>query len=327
MACPGPKMTGDSHMPAAGATRSRQLRGKRWRATARRPKAAVKVVARTHKTLIQSARPGSAAAAPAGITSPVVLAMLEDLDAPDTWSCWARAPDPARAARLTCGRGPRGPGAARRRGILDKAPGDPGRAARPQASLLPAFVMAAYAATARVLDRVIDVLTSRSGDADGRKWRRFSAATSTLIYLFQPGRDGRTSSAPGSSASTAMTRTGALPARPARTTPPTTTTRVGQHENRLRPVHPQRPAHRRPHGPCLRRPHCLHPARALYDAERARGTLSIAIPPLPQTRQPAHRHPARLPQDPHPLQRGHRLAPAAKHPQSAGPRRLTSKPL
>ena len=49
-------------------------------------------------------------------------------------------------------------------------------------------------------------------------------------------------------------------------------------------------------------------ARAYYDQQRARGTQPPGRPAT--ARQPARRHPARLPENPHALRRGHRLAAA-----------------
>ena len=53
-------------------------------------------------------------------------------------------------------------------------------------------------------------------------------------------------------------------------------------------------------------------ARAFYDAA-ARPRHRAQRRPA-QARQPARRHPARMPQDPHPLRRGHRLVPPGKDP-------------
>ena len=60
-------------------------------------------------------------------------------------------------------------------------------------------------------------------------------------------------------------------------------------------------------------------ARAFYDAQRRRHRAQRRPA---QARQPARRHPARMPQDPHPLRRGNRLVPPRK--QAC---RLTFKPL
>jgi transposase len=63
---------------------------------------AVKVVARTHKTLgWERPRPTPAAAARAGGVFPAAVQAFEDLDAPDALELGAKAPDPASAARLT----------------------------------------------------------------------------------------------------------------------------------------------------------------------------------------------------------------------------------
>ena len=68
----------------------------RRRLTARQAEA-VKVVARTHKTLIwERTAPRPAAAAPLREYFPAALEAFEDLDAPDTLELLAKAPDPAR---------------------------------------------------------------------------------------------------------------------------------------------------------------------------------------------------------------------------------------
>ena len=56
-------------------------------------------------------------------------------------------------------------------------------------------------------------------------------------------------------------------------------------------------------------------ARAYYDRHRAAGATHHQA--LRTARQPARRHPARLPQHPHPLRRSHRLALPAGTPTRA----------
>src|SRR3974390_548632 len=91
---------GDAHMLADMVrTDSHQLRP----AAGDSPEAeAVKVVARTHKTLIwERTRGGQRLRHPLREYFPAALEAFEDLDAPDVLELLATAPDPARARRLT----------------------------------------------------------------------------------------------------------------------------------------------------------------------------------------------------------------------------------
>jgi hypothetical protein len=107
--------TGDAHMLTdMVCTDSRQLRA----VAGDSPGAgAVKVVARTHKTLIQE-RAGRRLRHQLREYFPAALEAFEDLDAPDALDLLARAPDPARAAKRPPPRHPR------------QGDRDPGRAAR-----------------------------------------------------------------------------------------------------------------------------------------------------------------------------------------------------
>ena len=117
---PGAKSDrGDAHVLAdTVGTDSYQLRS----APGDSPQAeAVKVVAFAHKTLIwDRTRSGAAAAAPLGEYFPATLKAFEDLDAPDVLELLAKAPDPARAAKLTPSQVPRRSSAPRRRSIANK---------------------------------------------------------------------------------------------------------------------------------------------------------------------------------------------------------------
>jgi hypothetical protein len=90
--------TGDAHMLAGMVrTDSRQLRA----VAGDSPGAgAVKVVARTHKTLIRE-RAGRRLRHQLREYFPAALAAFEDLDAPGALELPGKAPDPARAAKLT----------------------------------------------------------------------------------------------------------------------------------------------------------------------------------------------------------------------------------
>ena len=122
---------GDAHMLADMVrTDSHQLRA----AAGDSPEAeGIKVLARTHKTLIwERTRQVQRLRHQLREYFPAALEAFEDLDAPDALELLAKAPDPARAREAD----PRaGQSAAlkraRRRGIADKTDADPGRAARP----------------------------------------------------------------------------------------------------------------------------------------------------------------------------------------------------
>ena len=91
----------------------------------------IKVLARTHKTLIwERTRQVQRLRHQLREYFPAALAAFEDLDARDTLELLGKAPDPARAARLTRAQVSAALKRARRRDIPDKADRDPGRAAR-----------------------------------------------------------------------------------------------------------------------------------------------------------------------------------------------------
>ena len=110
---------GDAHMLADMVrTDSRQLRP----AAGDSPEAgAVKVVARTHKTLIwERTRAVQRLRHQLREYFPAALEAFEDLDAPDTLELLGKAPEPARAAKLTRAQISAALKRARRRGIAGK---------------------------------------------------------------------------------------------------------------------------------------------------------------------------------------------------------------
>src|SRR5579859_6343717 len=115
----------------------------------------IKVLARTHKTLIWE-RTAVTQRLRAQLLEyfPAAVAAFEDLDAPDALELLGKAPDPARAAKLTRAQVSAVLKRARRRDI-------PGKAAAIMAALRseqlgqPPAVAAAYAVTARALIAVI----------------------------------------------------------------------------------------------------------------------------------------------------------------------------
>jgi transposase len=176
---------GDSHMLADMVrTDSHQLRpaaGDTAQAEA------IKVVARTHKTLIwDRTRQVQRLRHQLREYFPAALEAFEDLDAPDTLELLAKAPDPARARRLTRAQVAAALKRARRRNI----------AARTDAILAAlrgeqlgqaAALTAAYAATARSLIAVITALNEQVKVLQGQVEAHFGPHPDAEIYLSQPG--------------------------------------------------------------------------------------------------------------------------------------------
>ena len=255
--------------------------------------AAVKVVTRTHKTLIwERTRCTQRLRHALRDYFPAALEAFEDLDAAGTLELLGRAPDPASAAKLTTAQISAALKRARRRGVAAKAE-------RIQAVLRaahlgqPDIVAAAYAASVRALIAVLATLNEQVKTLHGQVEAYFGQHPDAEIIASQPGL-------------------GASPRRPGarriRRRPHPLCQREGpqelrrhqpyhpgfrQEENRAGPPRAQRPAHRRPHQPGLHRPPRLPRSTRLLRPP-ARPRLRAQPRPAP-ARQPAHRHPARLP--------------------------------
>ena len=177
---------------------------------------AVKVVARAHKTLIwERTRQVQRLRHQLREYFPAALEAFDDLDAPDVLELLAKAPDPARAARLTRAQVAAALKRARRRDIAGKT--DAILAVlRGEHLGQPAALTAACATTARSLIAVITVLNEQVKALQGQVEADFGRHPDAEIYLSQPGL-GEISGA-RCSASSATTRTGTSPPRPARTT-------------------------------------------------------------------------------------------------------------
>ena len=183
---PGAKSdAGDAHVLADMVrTDSRQLRpvaGDSAQA------AAIKVVTRTHKTLIwERTRHTQRLRHALRDYFPAALEAFEDLDAADTLELLARAPDPASAARLTAAQISAALKRARRRDIAAKAE-------RIQAVLRaahlgqPDIVAAAYAASARALIAVLVTLNEQVKALQGQVEAYFGQHPDAEILLSQPG--------------------------------------------------------------------------------------------------------------------------------------------
>jgi transposase len=176
---------GDAHMLADMVrTDSHQLRP----AAGDSPQAgAVKVVARTHKTLIwDRTRAVQRLRHQLREYFPAALEAFEDLDAPDALELLAKAPDPARAARLTRAQVAAVLKRARRRNIKDKT--DAILAVlRGEHLGLPSELTAAYAATARSLIAVITTLNEQVRILEEQVREHFGRHPDAEIYQSQPG--------------------------------------------------------------------------------------------------------------------------------------------
>jgi transposase len=176
---------GDSHMLADMVrTDSHQLRP----AAGDSPEAAaVKVVARTHKTLIwERTRAVQRLRHQLREYFPAALEAFEDLDAPDALELLGKAPDPARAAKLTRAQAAAALKRARRRDIAGKT-GAILAALRGEHLGQPAALTAAYAATARSLVAVITTLNEQVKILEGQVEDHFGRHPDAEICQSQPG--------------------------------------------------------------------------------------------------------------------------------------------
>jgi transposase len=177
--------TGDAHMLTDMVrTDSHQLRA----VAGDSPDAgAVKVVARTHKTLIwERTRQVQRLRHQLREYFPAALAAFEDLDAPDALELLGKAPDPARAARLTRAQVSAALKRARRRDIPGKATAILAALRSEQLGQPPA-VTAAYAVTARSLIAVITTLNEQVTVLEEQVRAHFGRHPDAEIYLSQPG--------------------------------------------------------------------------------------------------------------------------------------------
>jgi len=149
--------------------------------------AAVKVVARTHKTLIwERTRQVQRLRHQLREYFPAALEAFDDLDAPDALELLGKAPDPAKAAKLTRAQISAALKRARRRDI-------PGKATVILAALRsaqlgqPPAVTAAYAVTARSLIAVIAVLNGQVKALESQVEADFGRHPDAEIYQSQPG--------------------------------------------------------------------------------------------------------------------------------------------
>jgi hypothetical protein len=176
---------GDAHMLADMVrTDSHQLRP----AAGDSPEAeAVKVTARMHKTMIwERTRAVQRLRHQLREYFPAALGAFEDLDAPDALELLGKAPDPARAARLTRAQVSAALKRARRRNIKDKT--DVILAAlRGEHLGQPPALTAAYAGTVRSLIALITALNEQVKTLQGQVGENFGRHPDAEIYQSQPG--------------------------------------------------------------------------------------------------------------------------------------------
>jgi transposase len=147
----------------------------------------VKVLARTHKTLIwERTRQVQRLRHQLRDYFPAALEAFDDLDAPDTLELLGKAPDPARAAKLTRAQLSAALKRAGRRNIPDKVTAVLAALRSAQLGQPPA-VTAAYAATARSLIAVITVLNEQVKALQGQVEEHFGQHPDAEIYRSQPG--------------------------------------------------------------------------------------------------------------------------------------------
>jgi len=164
----------DSHQLRAAAGDSAEAEG-------------IKVLARTHKTLIwERTRQVQRLRHQLREYFPAALEAFEDLDAGDTLELLGKAPDPARAARLTRAQVSAALKRARRRNIPDRATAILAALRGGQLGQPPALT-AAYAATVRSLIAVIAVLNEQVKGLQGQVEEHFGRHPDAEIYRSQPG--------------------------------------------------------------------------------------------------------------------------------------------
>src|SRR5207342_3007805 len=183
---PGAKSDGgDAHMLADMVrTDSHQLRPAAGDSPAGQ---GIKVVARAHKTMIwDRTRTVQRLRHQLREYFPAALEAFEDLDAPDTLELLGKAPDPARAAKLTRAQISAALKRARRRNIAGKT--DAILAAlRGEHLGQPPALTAAYAATIRSLIAVITALNEQVKALQGQVEENFGRHPDAEIYQSQPG--------------------------------------------------------------------------------------------------------------------------------------------
>ena len=148
---------------------------------------AVKVLARTHKTLIWE-RTAVVLRLRAQLLEyfPAAVAAFEDLDAPDALELLGKAPDPARAAKLTRAQVSAVLKRSGRYKITQRTDAILAALRSPQLGQ-PPVLTAAYAATVRSLTAVIATLNEQVASLQGQVEAHFGRHPDAEIYRSQPG--------------------------------------------------------------------------------------------------------------------------------------------
>jgi Transposase IS116/IS110/IS902 family len=145
------------------------------------------VVARTHQTLIwDRTRQVQRLRAQLREYFPAALEAFEDLDAPDVLELLGKAPDPARAVRLTRAQVAAALKRARRRDIKDKTDAILAALRGEQLTQPPALAVA-YAASVRSLIAVITTLNEQVKALETEVGDHFGRHPDAEIYRSQPG--------------------------------------------------------------------------------------------------------------------------------------------
>jgi len=148
---------------------------------------AVKVVTRTHKTMIwERTRHSQRLRHALRDYFPAALVAFEDLDAADTLELLAKAPTPTAAARLTLSQISAALRRARRRDVAAKAVAVQA-ALRTEHLGQPDVVTGAYAASVRALIAVLTVLNEQVKELQGQVEEHFGRHPAAEIVLSQPG--------------------------------------------------------------------------------------------------------------------------------------------
>ncbi len=149
--------------------------------------AAIKVVARTHKTLIwERTRHTQRLRHALRDYFPAALVAFADLDAADTLELLAKAPTPAQAARLTSAQISAALKRARRRNVAEKAAVIQ-TALRAEHLGQPEVVADAYAASVQALIAVLIVLNTQITTLQGQVEAHFGQHPAAEIITSQPG--------------------------------------------------------------------------------------------------------------------------------------------
>nr|WP_281245779.1 MULTISPECIES: IS110 family transposase [Amycolatopsis] len=148
---------------------------------------AVKVVARTHKTLIwERTRHTQRLRHALRDYFPAALIAFEDLDAADTLELLAKAPTPAQAARLTTAQISGALKRARRKNVAEKAVAVQA-ALRAEHLGQPEILTSAYAASVQALIAVLTVLNTQVKALQRQVETHFGQHPAAEIILSQPG--------------------------------------------------------------------------------------------------------------------------------------------